>query len=269
MKFADYLWYLAHKPLKFTKQAESESYKIFSVFGKILDEAKEKIFLVRRQALIATAKGKALDKHGSGRQLRRFAGESDEQYRKRLLAKYENARAAGTYKGIVKLLKSLGYDNAEVKPLYLEDSERWAEFYIFVDKKLMDELGNYEILMKEVKRIKQASSLPIYVLTHYSEFKIRTRYIEGLSTTAKETGTFACGGISNLKNIGHKKATTTNIQKYCIQALSNLKSVSKENKFINSGLKINSTINFGLQYVEIYSEPLICSKRLKFVRRVA
>lgn len=268
MKFADYLWYLAHRPLKMTTKDESEVYRLFTVFGKILDEAKEKIFLVRRQALIGTATGKALDKHGNDRQLKRFAGESDEQYRKRLLAKYENAKAAGTYRGIVNLLKSLGYENAEVKPLYLEDPERWAEFYIFIDKKLMDELGNYEILVREVKRIKQASSLPVYVLTHYSDFKIRTRYIEGLSTTVNETGTIACGGIKHLKNIGYKKTSTINIQNYAIKALSNLKSISKENKFINSGLKKSSSISFGTQYISVYSQPLICSKELKFVRRV-
>lgn len=266
MKFAEYLWYLTHRPLKLLSPEESDVYTLFKATGKILDKAKEKIFLIRRQALIATATGKALDKHGIGRKLKRFAGETDEQYRKRLLAKYENARMAGTYRGIVKTVISLGYDNAEVRPLYLEDAERWAEFYVFLDKELIDQLGNYEIVQKEVKKVKQASSLPVYVLTHYSQIKIRTKYIEGLSTQRKETGTLVCGGNEYIKNLGYKKKASLNISTSNITELSSLNKTSKSNKYILTGYLESKDLSVSKTNIEGLSKPLVCSKELKFRR---
>ena len=51
MNFTEYLWYLAHRPLKILPPEESDVYKFFKPTGKVLDEVKEKIFLIRRQAL--------------------------------------------------------------------------------------------------------------------------------------------------------------------------------------------------------------------------
>lgn len=164
MNFLEYLWYLAHKPLKVKEESKSDAYKFFKPFAKILDKAKEKIFIFRRQALIGTAIGKALDKHGEGRKIKRFPDEDDEAFRRRILAKPKIAKLAGTNRGIKEALKSLGFSDFYIEPMYIYDPERWAEFYIFIDVKDINLVNDFKIVENVVKDVKMASALPNYGL---------------------------------------------------------------------------------------------------------
>lgn len=212
MRFVDYLWFLAHGVLKRTKKDDNDVYKLFDAAGNILDAAKTNIFLIRRQGLIATATGKALDYHGRGRQLPRYAGETDDQYRKRLLSKREISEKAGTVEGIILALKSMGFDRAEIEPLYLEDTERWAEFYIYLDQDLLTQYGNLETVERVVRDVKQASSLHNYIFTYYKDMRIRCADQWGLSDLTR----FRCGlnkcGTLNAWTIGRTYTATAAAQ---------------------------------------------------------
>lgn len=185
-KFQDYMWYLLHAPFKKNiKKEESDVFKLFKAIGKIIDNLKETIFLLRRQAMIMTAHGKALDMHGRDRKMPRYIGETDEQYRKRLLMKREIAERAGTKYGIIKALESIGYEHATIEPVpsvqgawFMDgefllngtrkmnsidtDSEHWSEFMVFLNTDNQESLEDFRIVQKTVRDVKQASSLPVY-----------------------------------------------------------------------------------------------------------
>ncbi|WP_113673503.1 phage tail protein [Vallitalea guaymasensis] len=157
----EYMYYLAHGIFKKVTKTKSDLYRLFSATGKILEEQKTNIFLLRRQSMILTSKGKGLDKLGQDRRLKRYDGENDEQYRKRLLNKFEVAVMAGTDKGIIKALQSLGYDKVRTEPMYIEDSSRWAEFKIFIlDGENTNALQNIDVIKQTIMDVKEASSLP-------------------------------------------------------------------------------------------------------------
>lgn len=121
MGFFEELWKLAPPWLKRTEDpAESDSWTWFSALGVVLDAAREKVFLLRRQMLVPTATGEALDQAGADWRLPRFAGESDEAYRPRLIGATDFYLLSGTIPGMLMVLESLGYPDAEVYPLYKE-----------------------------------------------------------------------------------------------------------------------------------------------------
>ncbi len=162
--FKDYMYYLLHKPLK-----TNTLYKLFTVLGAEIDEVKETIFRVREQSNILTATGKYLDLHGKDRDMYRYKNEDDESFRERLIYKFIISQKAGTLRGLELVLKSLGYDDANIKALYLEDGTKWAEFYINLnagDKRVT--LQDLDIVHNEIIKVKQASSKPNY----YAENKL-------------------------------------------------------------------------------------------------
>lgn len=120
MGFADYFWNLATAIFKRKPKEESDAWKWFSGIGPAFDEAKSIIFSIREAAIIATATGTALDKHGKDRKLPRVANESDEDYRNRLLSSLDFYAEGGTESGMQKVLVTMGYPNAEVFPCYKE-----------------------------------------------------------------------------------------------------------------------------------------------------
>lgn len=170
-KFQDYLWYLVHRPFKGTSEKESDIYILFKALGKVLDRMKQDIFKLRRQAIISTADSKALEMHGIDRRIQKYADETYEQYRSRLLAKREVAEMAGSYEGIMAVLRSLGLIDAYIEPLFLTNPERWAEFYIRISEANMDVVRNFEIVKREVRIVKQGTSLPNYSFNVHVENK--------------------------------------------------------------------------------------------------
>lgn len=258
MKFVEYLWFLAHGVLKRTKKDDNDVYKLFNAAGNILDAAKTNIFLVRRQGLIATASGKALDYHGRGRRLPRYAGELDEQYKKRLLSKREISEKAGTVEGVILAVKSMGFDRVEHEPLYLEDPERWAEFYIYLDQDLLTQYGNLETVERVVRDVKQASSLHNFIFTYYMDMRIRCVDQWGLSDLRR----FRCGlnkcGTLNSNTIGRTYAATARIQSVYSSVLQTL----KVSGTMASG-KVAFRKNIGMSYPAGGTIQAVFEKRLK------
>lgn len=143
-KFADDLFAWAHGIFKkLPRKADMDITKLTGVIGGMLDDAKRAAFRVRELKFIMTSQGRALDLHGIDRKMPRLAGESDESYRKRLLAAYDLYREGGTQPGMKRVLESLGYPAAEIYPLYREK----YKFHFHDGRLLMD--GTQTMTAKE------------------------------------------------------------------------------------------------------------------------
>lgn len=183
--YGEYMIYLLHAPFKKVKREYNNWKLLMRIFGKHFEELKGYIFLIREETSIETAE-KALDLIGKGMRMIRYQNETNEQYRKRLLAKRRIAEMAGTKNSILYALKSLGYEDAEVLPVPLtsiqqnkwngrirwngndkwssssRNEEHWSEFMVILSTENPGSLNNFEILKQEILKIKQASSLPVY-----------------------------------------------------------------------------------------------------------
>lgn len=121
MGFGEELWKLTPPFLKrAARKEDSDTWVWLSTLSAVFDRAREKVFLVRRQALVPTASGPALDWHGRDWKMPRFPGETDEAYRERLKNAPEFYLRSGTKRGLRAVLEALGYPDAEIYPLYKE-----------------------------------------------------------------------------------------------------------------------------------------------------
>ncbi len=159
-KFSDYMFSLVHYPLKVLKE-KSKIYILFKVVGLQYDYIKNKVLEVSKQSNINTATDIYLDKLAIDRNMFRYENEEDSQLRKRLIAKVEIMKKAGTKQGIILALNSLGYD-VEIEPCYLYDKERWAEFYLVIIEDIDSSYYKFDVIKKTVMEVKQASSKPNY-----------------------------------------------------------------------------------------------------------
>jgi hypothetical protein len=140
MIFAEYFWRLATRVFnRVIDREKSDIWKFFKAIGQAYDEVRAKIYSIREKALVATAKGPALDLCGEDRKLPRYAGETDDDYRWRLMSAYDIYREGGSEDGMMRLLTALGYTEIEIYPLYKEKYVAdpnpeylglWAEFII-------------------------------------------------------------------------------------------------------------------------------------------
>lgn len=167
-KFSDYMWYLLHAPLKVNKVGNC-IVTLFIVLGMLFDELKEQLLSIQKQGNILTATGRYLDLCGRDRNIPRLKNEDDESYRKRLLMKVEVAQRAGTLKGLELALEAIGYQ-VEIKPAYLEDETRWAEFWLILDEHLdRQEVYDFQMIKQTVMEVKQASAKPNYGFRYHIE----------------------------------------------------------------------------------------------------
>jgi hypothetical protein len=118
MGFAEYLYRLMHIIFKRGPRERSDADALARALGPEYDLLQEAIFIMREQALVATAGGRALDALGAERGIRRWMGEPDDHYRRRLLAAYRTYASDGTRAGMLAMLRVLGYPEAEVHELY-------------------------------------------------------------------------------------------------------------------------------------------------------
>ncbi|MEW5898174.1 MAG: phage tail protein [Bacillota bacterium] len=173
--FAEYLYYLAHRIFK---RGGADVDKWTKALGPNYDAALEAIFLLREQALVVTAAGAALDALGKERNMPRYPGESDELYRRRLLAAYQIYSSAGTIPGIQEVLRVLGYPQAAVHELFRDGviiplhngqyrydgaavhsgGVRWAEFKILMG--IIEErdftAAEADLIIEAINRVKPA-----------------------------------------------------------------------------------------------------------------
>ncbi|MCL4514160.1 MAG: phage tail protein [Firmicutes bacterium] len=98
MSFVDYFWELLTKFLKATWESQLKIW--IRTLGEKFDALKQSIFALRRNWLIKTATGEALDLHGEARWIKRKPGEPDDIYRNLVMDAFNYYVAAGTRKAI-------------------------------------------------------------------------------------------------------------------------------------------------------------------------
>lgn len=191
-KFSDYMYSLLFTPLKKVRQAGNQFYLFFKVVGKLFDDTKADIFRVREESMVASASEVMLPEHGRDRDMTRLKGETVEGYRTRLSMKALIAEKAGTEAGILLALAALGYEHSYIERMSLHDTERWAEFIVFLGGKYPSGVNDIAVIDAEVMKVKEASSKPFYGIEERNIVEIREKYRSGLYVFPI-CGRFKCG----------------------------------------------------------------------------
>lgn len=182
-KFGDYLFYLLNAPLKKDKP-RNQFYLFFKVIGRIFDGMKQDIFKFRRQKYISTQDTALLELSGQDRDMFRMRQESVERFRRRLQMKAIIAELAGSEQGILLAIASLGFQ-AAIEPLWKTDPSRWAE--IIIDIMVSEEglLLDYDCILAEVLKVKQASTLPHFRFTYKTRAREKVIAVGGICSCIK------------------------------------------------------------------------------------
>ena len=172
--FKEYMWYLLTTPFKRVKKSINAWWAWCQVIGGLFDEAKEALEIAREEGMIATCSPELLPVHAAERRLTRYAGESEDNFRKRIAMYEEVSILGGLSRGILLAVKSLGYEDAEIisVPDFLGDDERWAEFYLILNLTL-DEVQpvTLDILKRYVRRWKKSAALDNYFFRYKGDIK--------------------------------------------------------------------------------------------------
>ena len=183
-KFGDYLFFLLNAPLKKDKP-RNQFYLFFKVIGQIFDGMKQDIFKFRRQKYISTQDTALLELSGQDRDMFRMRQESVERFRIRLQMKAIIAELAGSEQGILLAIASLGFQ-AAIEPLWKTDPSRWAE--IIIDIMVSEEEGlllDYDCILMEVLKVKQASTLPHFRFTYKTRAREKVIAVGGICSYIK------------------------------------------------------------------------------------
>lgn len=163
--FKEYMWYLLTTPFKRVKKSVNAWWVYCQVIGGLFDDAKEALERAREEGMVAACSDELLPVHASERKLTRYAGESEDNFRRRIAMYEEVSVLGGLSSGIILAVKSLGYNDVEVisVPDFLGDSSRWAEFYLILNL-TFDEVQpvSLDVLKRYVRRWKKSSALDNY-----------------------------------------------------------------------------------------------------------
>jgi Phage tail protein (Tail_P2_I) len=162
MSLGKYMWWLLPNTLKKKLQGESLISKLLNIFGEELDESKTETLNMRREMLIATATGEYLDEHGRERDLERIPGETDDEYRFRLISAYVVKKRGGTIPGMIEACALLGLE-VEVSEVYKTDPTRWAEFELQIIGGDLNIL-NQSIFYQTIQALKPAHTRVVYTV---------------------------------------------------------------------------------------------------------
>ncbi len=121
-RLADYLWYLLPAFMKRTNRAESLNAAWCETWGEVLDEVRETLESVPRQAHVDTADSPYLEKLGKEKQTLRRAGEELEDYRERVAGALVRKQRQGTIPGLIADLDDLGVTAVLWEPWVLSKS---------------------------------------------------------------------------------------------------------------------------------------------------
>lgn len=173
-KFRDYMFYLLPAVLKKNKSL-NQFYIFCGVTGQLFDDLKIKMFRLREESMLDTCSDSMLEIAGQDRGMIRMKGESIDNFRKRLKMKAQIAAMAGTKQGILYALKSMGYENCVITPLYESDPSRWAEINIDFYVESVDDPNeiDFKCIVESVMQTKKASTLPHYIFHYPSWIKVK------------------------------------------------------------------------------------------------
>lgn len=178
--FTEYMYYLLTTPFKRVKKSINNWYKLFKVLGKSFDESKADILRARDESMIAACSDVMLKEHASDRGLTRYDGETYDNFRKRIALYLDVCKLAGTNGGVIKAVKSLGYNKAEIvlAKHIRNDPERWAEFYVVISMNIDDNFQiKFNILKKEVRKNKEVGAKDNYLFSFNEVVSIKKEII--------------------------------------------------------------------------------------------
>lgn len=175
-KFSDYMYSLLFGPLKKVRQVVSQSGILFKVLGKLYDDNKQDFFQVREESLIISCSELVLNEVGKERDMPRLDGESIDNYRDRLMQKNIIAERAGTNLGIMQALKDAGYAEVYLEPFYIYDTERWAEFIVYLGENTAGVTTNVTKIDEYVNKLKPASARANYITESTAKVNITSEY---------------------------------------------------------------------------------------------
>lgn len=156
--FGEYMFDLLFAPLKKGRRAINQFAIFFRVIGREFDDLKTAIFRVRDEANVASASEVMLPVHGQDRNMPRLAGEDVEAYRTRLSMKGIISEWGGTQQGILYTLAALGYEQAHIESVGLQDSEHWAEFTVDLGVGHEKAVRDVNLIYNEIQTVKEGSS---------------------------------------------------------------------------------------------------------------
>lgn len=170
-RLSEYLFYLLPGSLKKNK-GNNQIHIFFKVIGGVFDSIRDDILRLREESMIFTASPCLLDAFARERDLFRLAGETEEVFRRRLMEKADIAAMAGSEAGILLALKTVGYPECTITPLWKTAPERWAEIYINFYPGSVDSVNTIDFvcIKREVQKTKQAGTLPNYRFYYTAKF---------------------------------------------------------------------------------------------------
>lgn len=180
-KFSDYMQYLLPSALK--RQKKQNQLLIYcKVIGRLYDALLQSALRIREETILETCNHEMLEVFGNDYEMPKLRGETTEMYRRRLQMKALTAAAAGTQKGILYAMESVGYPNCTITPFYLTEPDRWAEIRIdtFTESVDVDNPITYGSVVAEVMKVKKASTLPHW--RFYYPIKIWETDINSINT---------------------------------------------------------------------------------------
>jgi hypothetical protein len=189
-------------------QAGLEAGRLADAFGAAAAQAQVALYGLRRQWVIRTATGPALDEHGRHRGLPRSAGESDDAYRERLLAAFTVRLSSNTPAGLLALLAALGLSVASIYEhrldalprfdgayryngsLRFDGNKRWAEFSVILQPGTGISPAQLFLLVQEVGRSKPAHTKlsAVHATAEFAESAAIATADEGALGTWTATG---------------------------------------------------------------------------------
>lgn len=156
--FAEYLYLLLPSALKQTGKKLNSWWALCRALGRRFDDLKTIVLNLREMTMILTCPEELLPIIGQERGMPRLKGEGIDLYRRRLTMKRPIAEQAGTNTGIRAMMQSFGYENVEIEPAYLTDSDKWAEATVWISGGNLV-LDDRDVLQEELNNIKPASAL--------------------------------------------------------------------------------------------------------------
>lgn len=156
--------------------AAKKIHGLWKTLTDTLQNRQDELELARTLRFPRFADGEALRRHGGARGIWPVTGETEEQYRARVIAAHATWRAAGTVPGMVEALEFLGYASAVVEePRYAPLHDRtwirdrlidrsgtaWALFDIrlyLADESGLPDADGWRRLLNIIRQIKPARS---------------------------------------------------------------------------------------------------------------
>lgn len=173
-KFRDYLYYLLPSPLKRLKRTKNQWYIFFKVIGDEYDKVQAELEHALDQTSVVTCNVDMLQYYAQDRGIYRYPEEDDEAFRSRIALQDEVEALGGTKAGIILAAKTLGYE--EVEHLWYPDlgyPDKWSQFLLRVGVRNESEHPvNIGVLVKEIRKVKDSTSLDNYALCNAVEGKV-------------------------------------------------------------------------------------------------